>query len=85
MVNETSIVSVSVNPFKGVGEIKASLVDAINKLITYFVPGYEVYFIWLISFLMAFLIKRRFKINWIVTVIVTIVIFSAMRYWGFPN
>lgn len=81
MPNET-VVNVRVNPFTGVGDLQNSLVSGINSLITSFVPGFENYFVFVLAFIGAYLIKRRFKFNWLVTAFFVFVFWSTLRYWG---
>lgn len=58
------------------------IVGIINSFLTQFMPKFEIYIVFAGAFAWAYILKNKWKLDWIFVIIYTLVFFGFMRYLG---
>lgn len=68
--------------FSDVIEFKDGIINIINDGLSTIIAGYEIHLIAVVSVLAALVLKKKYDEDWVWWVIVSIMIFSAIRFIG---
>lgn len=58
------------------------MIDQVNGFMAWLVPGYEMPFLIVITLVIAFIVKRRYKMGKIFFIILTLLIYTSAKYFG---